>query len=463
MYYKLKTKYLLRGWKQLPTGVVDTELGYTSFLSKDKYAALRLCNGVLDSEMLFITPEMREAMAELEEAGYVDGFGEQQDATEDIQDYFEYDNRLIRSIHWSITGKCNYNCRHCFMSAPDHKHPEMSFEDCKKVIEDLHNCGVFGVQLTGGEALTHPHFWDIVELLRTYNITISAIYSNGFLIDEKFFENCEKYKIKPCVSLSFDGTGGWHEWLRGIPQSMEHITRALDLCKEHGFRTVVEFCIHDGNKDELAESMRYLQLHGCSSVKINPLADMGRGAEIKDKMLSMPQLYDICKEYIPQYKKDNLTMDLYLGNVLLRGDQYLLTNDHHLKEETIENHVVCGHARNELCISPDGNATPCATMMDTPIGRKMPSIVEMGMKNVLNDSTYMQAITFTLGEYLKKNPDCVKCPHLCKCAGGCRAVATDEDGNSSWSGIDHTTCEFYLSGQPESMANACIESGFRHL
>jgi len=459
MYYKLKSNYLLRGWKQLPTGVVNTDLGYTTFLSPEKYLALKFCNGVLDSEMPFITPEMRKSMEELEKDGYVESFKTQQEAVEDIQDYKEYDNKLIRSVHWSITGKCNYDCKHCFMSAPEHKHPEMSFEDCKKIIEDLHKCGVYGVQLTGGEALTHPHFWDIVELLTKYRITISAIYSNGFLIDERFFENCEKYGIKPCISLSFDGTGGWHEWLRGIPQSMDHITRALDLCKEHGFRTVVEFCIHDGNKDELAESMRFLQAHGCSSVKINPLADMGRGAEIKEKMLTIPQLFKICADYVPQYKKDGLTMEIYLGNVLLRGDKYFLTSDRRLKPEMIENHVVCGHARNELCISPDGIATPCATMMDTAIGKKMPSILNNGMKNVLEDSTYIKAITFTLGEYLKEHPDCVKCPHLCRCAGGCRAAATDENGNSTWTGVDRTTCDFYLNGEAQRMQQACIDAG----
>ena len=37
-------------------------------------------------------------------------------------------NRFVRTAHWSITGKCNYRCRHCYMSAPDAKLGEIDHD-----------------------------------------------------------------------------------------------------------------------------------------------------------------------------------------------------------------------------------------------------------------------------------------------------------------------------------------------
>ena len=32
-------------------------------------------------------------------------------------------------MHWSITGKCNFNCHHCLVSTPNAHHPQLPLED----------------------------------------------------------------------------------------------------------------------------------------------------------------------------------------------------------------------------------------------------------------------------------------------------------------------------------------------
>ncbi len=66
------------------------------------------------------------------------------------QEYRQYQNRFIRTAHWSITGKCNYKCRHCYMSAPEAKYGELSHETIMDIIGQLEECGVMSVTLTGG-------------------------------------------------------------------------------------------------------------------------------------------------------------------------------------------------------------------------------------------------------------------------------------------------------------------------
>ena len=42
----------------------------------------------------------------------------------------------MRSVHWSITGKCNFQCRHCLVSASSAYHPELPLSDCLHIVEE---------------------------------------------------------------------------------------------------------------------------------------------------------------------------------------------------------------------------------------------------------------------------------------------------------------------------------------
>ncbi|WP_289466325.1 radical SAM protein, partial [Klebsiella pneumoniae] len=71
--------------------------------------------------------------------------------------------RYIRTAHWSITGRCNYRCKHCYMSAPDAKLGELSHETIMSIVQQLIDCGIYQVSLTGGEPLVRKDFMEIVD------------------------------------------------------------------------------------------------------------------------------------------------------------------------------------------------------------------------------------------------------------------------------------------------------------
>jgi len=58
-----------------------------------------------------------------------------------FQRYQVYPSRFLKDAHWSITGKCNFQCRHCLVSALDyschdiflhnHKHKQGDKEPCR--------------------------------------------------------------------------------------------------------------------------------------------------------------------------------------------------------------------------------------------------------------------------------------------------------------------------------------------
>ena len=136
------------------------------------------------------------------------------------QKYHAYPARYRKNAHFSITGQCNLRCRHCFMSAPHAKHGSPGHDEIMDVIDQLAECGVFSVGITGGEPLIREDFLEIIDALIAREIAVATIYTNGWLVDEKLLDALEERKLHPSFQLSFDGVG-WHDFLRGIPGAEE--------------------------------------------------------------------------------------------------------------------------------------------------------------------------------------------------------------------------------------------------
>lgn len=283
MYYKLKGNYILRGWDDLPYALVNTDTGHTDFLTSQKFRAMEYCSGKVDISMPFIDDDIREFILKSERNGIAEPC-EPGYAITPNQEYKKYPAPYTYGAHWSITGKCNYKCRHCFMSAPDVNSPELSHEDIMKIIDELEDCGIMNVSLTGGEPLIRSDFLDIVDTLRERNINITQIYSNGALVNKNLLTELDNRNIHPQFSMSFDGVG-CHDWLRGIPGAEKLVNNAFALCRDMGFPTSCEMVLHKGNKHTLRDSVNHLASLGLNTLKVvmvnnsgewekNDLADM---------------------------------------------------------------------------------------------------------------------------------------------------------------------------------------------
>ena len=96
------------------------------------------------------------------------------------------------------------------------------------IIEQMSDCGIMNVTLTGGEPLVRRDFWDIVDGLLKHGIGITQIYSNGKLANEKLLDGLIERGIQPEFNMSYDGDEGWHDWMRGIPDAGKIVLDAFD-------------------------------------------------------------------------------------------------------------------------------------------------------------------------------------------------------------------------------------------
>ena len=454
MFYRLNEKLLLRGWQKLPYAVVNKADGHTFFVSKEVFDVLDLANGKIDFTLPMISDSQRAIAEKLVEDGALipsDVSGE----IDNNQKYYFYDNRFMDAVHWSVTGRCNYKCKHCYMSACDNKYDELSHEDIMKIIDELAECGIHRISLTGGEALVRKDFFEIVDALTKNDIVIRQVYSNGALVNEKTLSEFEKRGLFPEFNMSFDGTEGYHEWLRGVPGADKAIDRAFRLCREHGFPTGAEMCIHDRNKHTLRDTVNYLASVGCRSLKTNPISNVGAWYENGyGPSIAMKDLFEIYLDYILKYYEDGKPLSIQLGGFFSASkekDSYVIPV---VKSQTDpDTFCVCGHARNHMYISAEGRVLPCMALSGMEIQNVFPLITEYGLKNCLNDSTYLELITTKAREVLNHNERCDRCEFANRCCGGCRAAALENNPHDIMA-IDEAACLIFKGGYIERINEA---------
>lgn len=180
-----------------------------------EYRTLRKCDGTLDEDNPLFTDADRQNFNTLTDGGFIER-RESPTPLKPVQVYRFHDNRFVSTVHWLITGKCNARCKHCYMSAPEGVCGEFSHEVCMNLIEQMANCGVQKVILSGGEPLIRKDFWELVDSLLSHGICVDTIMSNGLLVNDALLDKFDERNIKPHFSMSFDGVDGWHDWLRGV-------------------------------------------------------------------------------------------------------------------------------------------------------------------------------------------------------------------------------------------------------
>ena len=172
----LREDLVLRGWEKLPYAVVERPHNGVTFVDARTFEALSLCDGQIDLSLPIISDEVRAIVEKLEEQGAVRPCEPGERLTPD-QEYRCQQNRFVRTAHWSITGKCNYRCRHCYMSAPDAKLGEIDHDTMMDLARQIADCGILEVSLTGGEPLVRRDFMELVDALLSYRIRIAQIFT----------------------------------------------------------------------------------------------------------------------------------------------------------------------------------------------------------------------------------------------------------------------------------------------
>lgn len=441
MYYIIKQPYQLRRWTNLSCGLVNPDNGTCYIIGENMWNILKCCDGSVDMQYVFMFPSQHKIFQVLLQRNFIVP-AEKGDKLTELQKPkiipFEY----VQSIHWSITGKCNLRCKHCYMSAPVQKYKDLSLSEIEKIIKQMVDAEIHQVSLTGGEPLTRKDFWQIVEKLKAENIHIRQIYTNGLLVTDEFLERVQKENLQCEFVLSYDGKG-MHDWLRGISGTEERTIEAIRRIKRHGYAVSIESALHSQNLSTLLPTYQLMKELHIDFWKCSYITNTGEWKCRNDvEELLQKDIYDAYNQLISINKEEGYPLNMHLDGYYacrngLESSPY--------QEKGKENYS-CSSCITQPYLLPDGRLIPCPSFTDTEIELSMPYLTEHSLTEIFQDKEGpFYQVTHIRGDEIKDhNESCHDCIHNDKCKGGCRAMALLSSGNLY--GTDQMICDYYKLG-----------------
>lgn len=443
MFYRLKPSYIMRGWKGMSWVLIKRPENKIQTLDQETFQVLMLCDGETDLSDELLDDKMRAALKQCETDGVVESSITSLPLRAE-QYYKYYSNRFVMKVFWSITGQCNFRCRHCYMDAPDGALGELSTQEALALIDQMAECGVLRVDISGGEPLVRKDFWQLIDRIRSHQMIIGVIHTNGWLLDEKFLDELEKRELKPEIAVSFDGVG-WHDWMRGVPGAEKAILRTLQLCHDRGFVTTAGMCMHRGNLNTLPQTVKALSEVGVTYLKTANVdeTELWR-SHSEGNAMTRQEYTEAMLPYIDWYYREGRPIEhLDLGGVayLQRDEPGEMRVSHYDGTEKCLDCYMCNAVRWSCYITPEGRLLPCMPMTACEEQERFPKVQDIGLKRGLDDSYYMQFVTGKVRDLFTVNTECAACEHRYKCGGGCRAAALLQDHNLM--GCDREMCMFW--------------------
>lgn len=368
-----------------------------------------------------------------------------------------YNNRCVVSAFFSLTGKCNYHCRHCLMDAPKAKLGESSLKEILALVDDMERCGIHRIDLTGGEPLLRTDIYSIIDKITLAQMKIGCIYTNGSLLEQQLLNYLNMKNQKPAFAISFDGTSGWHDWMRGEIGAEEKAITAIKLCVKNGYQVRASLCLHKGNIPELRRTVNFLASLGVTSVKIGAVSNSDLWKQNNDgNTLSTMEYFQTCIDYIPQFYEDACPVTMNWGGIIqieAHSGKYVLVNENKEEFKYGFDKPICNDFRTTCYITPDLRLLPCMGMTETECMYEYPTIKECGgFANALDHPIYKKATMTTLKEYFEHNEECARCEYKLLCCGGCRANAMCDNCGDFWA-KDIRKCEIWKNGYPDLVSD----------
>jgi len=192
------------------------------------------------------------------------------------------------SASLELTWKCNLKCIHCYQYPPSNN--ELTTNEIKGVLDQLHEAGCLYLALTGGEPLVRDDFIDIADYAHKKNFAISLL-TNGTLINENIAHKIKDLGfLRVCVSL-LGSCAATHDSITGKPGSFAKAMDAIRFLRQLGIRTSMNTVVMEQNVNEQAEIKKIAEEVGAEQTLdpvVTPRNDGDKGTvgcRLSDKSL----------------------------------------------------------------------------------------------------------------------------------------------------------------------------------
>jgi mycofactocin radical SAM maturase len=301
------------------------------------------------------------------------------------------------NLTWEITHQCNLKCIHCLSASSDASPGELSFEECRGIVDQLAALRIFEINFGGGEPLLKDYFLPLLRYIHEKGI-VTCISTNGTALTD---EAIACFTGNPLVNIqvSLDGaTPEVNDAIRG-KGTFRKIISGIRLLSNKNIPLSINTVVTSLNYAQLDLLKELAAAYG-ARLRVSRFRPSGRARESWEALkLDPSQLQEL---------SDWLGSDASI----LTGDSFFSISQDGRRRLGLD---MCGAARMTGCIDPTGNVFPCAFLQDIKFCGG--NLREKSFKDIWNN-----APSFDYFRHLEPS-SCRNCPRFEKCRGGCPAVA----------------------------------------
>ena len=248
------------------------------------------------------------------------------------------------SLSWEITNYCPLNCRHCYLEEKNLKN--LSKEQINQILELIDKSGIYNIEITGGDPLTHPDFEYIISELIKRKLSITVLTS-GIHYNDKILNVLEKLKeVSGSIRVSIDGLKETHNYIRNNPRAYKKSMDFIDEVIKRGVPCAVATCLINQDDYEISKLVELLKNKGIFSYALGLVSVQGQAEK------------NIIK---PKYDLNGMNELLIRLNKNYASGSFKVRVPHESCDKN------CGGGYNLVRIRPNLDITACP-MMDLKLG-----------------------------------------------------------------------------------------------
>jgi radical S-adenosyl methionine domain-containing protein 2 len=136
----------------------------------------------------------------------------------------------IQSVNWHVTGKCNYNCKFCYV-----QNLSSEIKDLGRIHDILHtlhstktdHLDIQKINFVGGEPFLHPYFYEMLEMAYEMGF-VTSVVTNGSFINKDTMPKIAEYT--DWIGISVDSISDQVEAILGRGRG-EHVAHSIDVAE----------------------------------------------------------------------------------------------------------------------------------------------------------------------------------------------------------------------------------------
>ena len=267
------------------------------------------------------------------------------------------EKRNIISFYLEVTGRCNNNCRHCYINLPANdiqaKKRELSFEEIKNMVDQAVELGALWCLITGGEPLLREDFFDIYLYLKKKGL-ITSVFTNARLIRKEHIKFFKKYPPRDIEVTVYGITKETYEKVTRRNGSFMQFMQGLELLLKNNIKVRFKAMALRSNVRELPEIAKFCQMRTKDYFRFDPFVRLRfdrnskRNAEIKSERLTSDEIVAIERADPERFGVLEKNCDILIL------PEYSHNNSRHLFR--------CGAGYGTFGISYDGFFRACAVL-----------------------------------------------------------------------------------------------------